>query len=238
MKLSIIIPVYNEEKTIAAVLAAVDALTLPQTEKEIVIVDDGSRDTTSSEVKKAIKGKKSFVFVEHEKNQGKGAAVQTGLEKATGDYVVIQDADLEYDPKDILKLLTTLQKQKAKIVYGTRLKRLPDFSRDERTIRFLIHYLGNKFLSLVTSVLYGQWITDMETGYKMFPRDVAGKLKLKARSFDFEPEITAKMLKRGFFIVEVPISTNPRGYKEGKKLNTVSDGLQALWTLLRYRFTD
>ena len=126
----------------------------------------------------------------------------------------------------------------SKVVYGTRLNRLPSFSREERTPQFLLHYLGNKFLSLLTSILYGQWITDMETCYKLFPRKAVENMKLNARGFEFEPEITAKLLKKGYKILEIPISTKPRGYDEGKKLNTFRDGTIALWSLLKYRFVD
>ena len=124
------------------------------------------------------------------------------------------------------------------VVYGTRLKRLPNFSRDERTPRFVLHYIGNRFLSFLTSILYGQWLTDMETCYKIFPSKIAKNLNIHAKGFDFEPEITAKLLKKGIKIVEVPIVTNPRGYKEGKKLRTLRDGSVAFWTLLKYRFVD
>ena len=123
-------------------------------------------------------------------------------------------------------------------MYGTRLKRLPNFRKDERTPQFFIHYVGNKFLSLITSIIYLQWVTDMETCYKLFPKNAAANLKLKAKGFEFEPEITAKFLKRGHKIYEVPISTTPRGYNEGKKINTVKDGIKACWYLLKYRFTD
>jgi len=177
-------------------------------------------------------------FFSHTSNQGKGAAVITGISHAKGDYAVIQDADLEYNPEDIKRLLKAVQKEAIDVVYGTRLKRLPHFSKEERTGRFLMHYLGNKFLSLITSTLYGQWITDMETCYKLFPTKIAKKLTLRARGFEFEPEITAKLIKAGLKIHEVPISTKPRGYSEGKKLDTFRDGRKALATLIKYRFID
>lgn len=236
MKLSIIIPVFNEEKTIESVLNNISNLKLENIQKEIIVIDDGSQDNSKLKVQNSKQN--GIELLIHKKNQGKGAAVKTGIEHATGDYIVIQDADLEYNPQDIKNLLKPILEQKAVIVYGTRLKRLPNFSRDERNPRFLLHYLGNKFLSLLTSILYGQWITDMETGYKIFPRKAGKNLKLHAKSFDFEPEITAKFLKKGYTIFEVPINTNPRGYKEGKKLNTFRDGFFALWTLIKYRFID
>lgn len=236
MKLSIIIPVFNEEKTIDKVLERVLALKIPPVDIEIIVVDDGSTDKTAQILKKA--KNKNIKFLMHEKNCGKGAAVRTGIENASGDYVVIQDADLEYNPQDLKILVSEVLRGGAMVVYGTRLKRMPNLSRDERTPQFLLHYFGNRFLSLLTSVLYGQWITDMETGYKLFPKSAMKKVRLNAKGFELEPEITAKLLKNGFKIKEVSITTNPRGYDEGKKLHTVRDGFKALLTLLKYRFVE
>ncbi|MDP3988177.1 MAG: glycosyltransferase family 2 protein [Candidatus Levybacteria bacterium] len=235
MKLSIIIPAYNEEKTIPTVLEKLDSIKIPGVTKEIIVVDDGSTDASASVISKF---KSNFKFIQHKKNQGKGAAVRTGIKNSTGDYILIQDADLEYNPQDITKLVKPILNKSAQVVYGTRLSRMPNFSRDERTLRFFAHYLGNKFLSLVTSFLYGKWVTDMETGYKLFPKKAVENIKLNSRSFNFEPEITSKLLKQGYKILEIPISTNPRGYEEGKKLNTFRDGTIALLTLLKYRFLD
>lgn len=238
IKLSIIIPVFNEENTIGLILEKVNKVTLKNIEKEIIIVNDCSVDDTEKIIKKSIKNKKEIRYIAHKKNQGKGSAVRTGLSLATGDYILIQDADLEYDPQQYKKLLTPILENKAKVVYGTRLKRLPNFRKDENNIRFFFHYLGNKALSLLTSILYRQWITDMETCYKIFPKNVIENIQLNSKGFEFEPEITAKLLKRGLKIYEVPIVTNPRNYKEGKKLNTIKDGIKALKTLIKYRFTD
>lgn len=239
MKLSIIIPAYNEEKTILQTIKAVQKVAMPKVTKEIIVVDDGSTDATASVVSNLQSPISNFKFLSHKKNQGKGAAVRTGIDKATGDYILIQDADLEYDPKDIPVLVSALPEGKRKTaVYGTRLKRAPNFKRDERTFRFALHYFGNKILSLMTSVMYGQWITDMETGYKLFPRKALDGIKLLSKSFEFEPELTSKLLKNGYTIIEVPISTNPRGYEEGKKLNTVKDGTKAVWALVKYRFSN
>lgn len=238
MKLSIIVPVYNEEKTVEQLLKKVFKVKLPVETKEIIVVNDGSSDATPLILKKLHTGSKLFTLINHRKNQGKGAAVRTAIKKARGNYIVIQDADLEYDPKDIELLLQPILDNEAKVVYGTRLNRMPDFSRDERSARFFMHYLGNKFLSFTTSMLYLNWITDMECCYKIFPRKALEDMTLHARGFEFEPEITAKLLKKGFKIVERPISTNPRGYDEGKKLNTIKDGFKAIWTLLKYRFIN
>jgi dolichol-phosphate mannosyltransferase len=235
-KLSIIIPVYNEEKTVAKLLKKLLSVKFPVQSVEYIIIDDGSTDSTNLKIK-SLEIKK-IKLLEHKENMGKGVAVKTGLKKATGDYVIIQDADLEYDPKDILKLLEPVQKGTAKVVYGTRLKRLPNFKRDERTPRFLLQYIGNKGLSLATSILYQHWITDMECCYKLFPRDALKNVQLQAKGFEFEPEITAKLLRSGYKIFEIAISTNPRGYGEGKKLRPFRDGSKALLTLLKYRFVE
>lgn len=238
MKLSIIIPVYNEDKTIKQLLERVEAVRIPNIDKEVIIVNDASFDNTEKKVKEFLgEGKSGFYYSYHDKNRGKGAAVRSGISQAKGDYVVIQDADLEYNPKDITRLVNEVNKGH-EVVFGTRLNRMPHFSKEERHPHFLLHYLGNKFLSLVTSILYGQWVTDMETCYKLFPSKTAKKLHLNARGFELEPEITAKLMKLGYHIHEIPITTTPRGYDEGKKLDTVKDGIKALKTLLRYRFYD
>ena len=236
MKLSIIIPVYNEEATIVEVLKRVLNEKVSGIEKEIIVVDDGSTDSSKFKILNSkITGVKKIF---HKKNLGKGAAVKTGIKNSTGDYIIIQDADLEYHPKFIKFLLEPIFKKRAKVVYGTRLKRMPNLKGEERTLQFLVHYLGNRFLSFFTSILYGQWITDMETGYKLFHKKALSGVKLNAKGFEFEPEITAKLMKKGYEILEVPIEANPRGYDEGKKLNTIKDGTKAFWYLFKYRFTD
>lgn len=237
MKLSIIVPVYNEEKTVELLLEKLDKVTIRPATKEIIVVNDNSSDKTSEILQKVKLNNKNLKVLHHKRNLGKGAALRTGLEHATGDYVVIQDADLEYDPQDLVKLFTPILNKEATVVYGTRLKRLPNLNKEERTARFVIHYFGNRFLSLVTSVLYGQWITDMETCYKIFPRSALRKFRLTGNGFDFEPEITAKLMRHGYKIMEIPITVIPRGYNEGKKLQTIPEGLRAFWTLVKYRFT-
>jgi dolichol-phosphate mannosyltransferase len=201
---------------------------------EYIVIDDGSTDNTIAKIK-SIDSRKIILLV-HKKNQGKGAAIRTGIKKAKGDYIIIQDADLEYDPKDISKLLNAVN-DKYQVVYGTRLKRLPNFKEDVKNF-YLLHYIGNRFLSLVTSLLYQRWLTDIECCYKLFPKIALNHIKFEAKGFEFEPEITAKLIKKGYKIAEVPISTNPRGYGEGKKIHAISDGTKALWTLLKYRFID
>lgn len=238
MKLSIIIPVFNEEKTIAEILKRVWEVEIPDVEKQIILVNDGSTDGTSNAIRNFPISNSGIKVINHLKNQGKGSAVRTGIKNATGDYIIIQDADLEYNPKDIKTLVKPVMNGTSRVVYGTRLKRLPKFARDERTPRFLLHYIGNKFLSLLTSILYGQWITDMETCYKLFSVKAVKNMHLNAKGFDFEPEITSKLLKKGYKILEIPIATSPRGYNEGKKLSTFKDGFIALWSLLKYRLMN
>jgi glycosyltransferase involved in cell wall biosynthesis len=237
MILSIIIPVFNEEKTILQVLKKISIIKVDGFKKEVIIVDDGSSDKTQEKIIEFLKNEKNIKFIKHSKNMGKGAAVITGMKNSKGDYIVIQDADLEYDPIHISELAREVADGNP-VVFGTRLKRFPNFKKEEKTFQFLTHYLGNRFLSIITSALYGQWVTDMETGYKMFPKKVLKRIKLNAKGFEFEPEITSKLLKSGYRIKEIPISVNPRGYDQGKKLNTIKDGTKALWYLLKYRLTD
>jgi glycosyltransferase involved in cell wall biosynthesis len=236
-KLSIIIPVFNEEKTISEIIKRVTEVDILGIEKQIIVVNDGSTDATAKALLNVPKAA-NLKIINQIKNQGKGAAVRTGIKNASGDYILIQDADLEYNPKEIEKLVKPVLGGESKVVYGTRLKRLPSFSKEERTPQFMLHYIGNKFLSLLTSILYGQWLTDMETCYKLFPKKAIEGANLRSRRFDFEPEITAKILKKGYSILEIPITTNPRGYDQGKKLNTFKDGTIALWTLIKYRFVN
>lgn len=234
MRLSIIVPVYNEEKTVAEILRRVKRTRLPRgMDREIVVVDDGSTDATP-----AILARTSGMKVlKHKKNKGKGAAIKMGIKKAKGKIILIQDADLEYDPKDYPRLLEPILSGKAKVVYGTRLKNYPLRLFGKRRTPLLTHYLGNKFLTLFTNLLYGGRLSDMETCYKVFKKEVLNPIELKGDRFDFEPEVTAKILKKGHKIHEVPIRVKPRGYDEGKKI-TWKDGFVAVWTLLRYRFVD
>lgn len=238
MKLSIIIPVYNEEKTVTKILNKVNNIAIPGVTKEIIVVNDGSTDASGEKIEKFVRAHSKIKYIAIKENSGKGVAVIRGIKRATGHYIVIQDADLEYNPQELSKLLQPIHSGEAVVVYGTRLKRLPNLTKDEKTPLFLLHYLGNRTLSLITSALFLQWITDMETCYKLFPRDAVQDMILHARGFEFEPEITVKLLKRGYRIHEVPITTIPRGYSEGKKINTIKDGYKALRTLLKYRFRE
>lgn len=235
MKISIIVPFYNEEKTIARVLEKLSTISLNGVVKEIIIVNDGSTDKSYEQIKRLKMS--NITFLSHEKNLGKGEALKTGIRKATGEFIIIQDADLEYNPDDIQKLIAASKGGKY-AVYGTRLKRLPNLRRDERTIRFFIHYVGNRILSFLTSIIYNTWITDMETGYKMLPARFIKAIGLQSKGFEIEAEITVKLLKRGYKIIEVPIKTNPRDYAQGKKLQTIPDGIKACIALLKYRFVD
>jgi glycosyltransferase involved in cell wall biosynthesis len=237
MKLSIIIPVYNEKMTIRKILDKVREVDIGDIEKEIIIVDDfsrdGSREILRDEEKRWIKAyleSVQFKVFYHEKNKGKGAAIRTALAHATGDLVIIQDADLEYDPEDYRKLLTPLLKGKADVVYGSR------FTGERRNMLFW-HWIGNKFLTLATNILYNTTLSDMETCYKLFRSEVVRGIKIRSNRFNFEPEITAKVMKKGIRIYEVPISYAGREFKEGKKI-TWRDGFSALWTLVKYRFVD
>lgn len=224
-KLSVIVPVYNERNTVAEIIRRMREVELP-VELEIVLVDDGSTDGTREVLPQITDSTVRVVL--HERNKGKGAAIRTGLTHVTGDMVLIQDADLEYDPEDWPKLLAPLLSGKSKVVYGSR------FTGERRNMMFW-HWIGNRMLSLATNILYNTTLSDMETCYKLFDREVIDSLTLKANKFDFEPEVTAKILKKKIRIYEVPISYSGREFDEGKKI-TWRDGFAALATLLKYRF--
>jgi glycosyltransferase involved in cell wall biosynthesis len=226
--LSIIVPVYNEEKTLLPLLKKVQSVKLLGLKKEIIVVNDGSADRTGELLRKIkIPGGKIF---HHEKNRGKGAAIRTAIPHTTGNYVIIQDADLEYDPSDYEKLLRPLLEGDADVVYGSR------FLGPRRALLFW-HYVGNRLLTFVTNILYNTVLTDMETCYKVFRGEIIRSLRLRSDRFDFEPEVTAKILKRGCRLYEIPISYRGRGFEEGKKI-TWRDGFAALYGLIRYRFMD
>jgi len=246
LKLSIVMPVYNERATLEEIVRLVRTVDLTvnpagdnpilggpiAVERELVIVDDGSTDGTRdilAQWKKDPPPDMHIVF--HEVNGGKGAALRTGFEHATGDLIVIQDADLEYDPRDYVRLLEPILEGRAPVVYGSR------FLGGPRAAMSLSHTVGNKMLTIVTNIFYGTSLSDMETCYKCFRRDVLVGVPLRSRRFEIEPELTAKILKRGYTIYEVPISYNGRAFHEGKKI-TWRDGITALRTLAKYRFVD
>lgn len=223
--LSIIIPVYNEEKTILSLLKKVRVLKIPDIKKEIIVIDDASQDKT----KEILRKQKGIKLLEQVKNQGKGAAFKTGLEKAQGDIIIVQDADLEYNPQDIKKCLQPILKKEASVVYGSR-----ELNKKNPKGKF-VFFLGGKIVTKFCNLLYGSHLTDEPTCYKCFSAQLIKSLEIKGNGFEWEPEITAKILKKGLLIKEVPIQYFPR--QEGKKIN-YSDGVKALWTLLKYRFKN
>ena len=227
MKLSVLIPVYDEVHTIDNLVKAVEAVSV---EKEIILVDDCSTDGTRQLLSKSYgDGRGDIKIIYHDKNLGKGSAVKTALKVAKGCYAVIQDGDLEYDPQDYIRLLDEAERTEADVVYGSR------FLTTWRSTSFP-HFLVNKFLTVITNILYGSNLTDMETCYKMIRTDLFKRLNLESERFEIEPEITAKLLKRGYKITEVPVSYKGRSYHEGKKI-TWQDGLATLWALVRFRYT-
>jgi len=222
MQLTVVIPVYNEQATIIELLERVAAINI---EKEIIVVDDFSTDGTRAILEEA--RNETFTLLLHDRNQGKGAALRTGFKHATGDFVIIQDADLEYDPADFSKLLAIVKNENARVVYGSRLAT----SQPTMTLR---HFVGNRLLTGLTNLLYGSQLTDMETCYKLLDRRLVQNLDLVSNSFNVEPEITAKLLKQGIAIHEVPISYHGRSFAEGKKISW-KDFISAVWTLLTLR---
>jgi glycosyltransferase involved in cell wall biosynthesis len=225
MKLSVVIPVYNEAATVAALIGRVQAVDVP---KEVIVVDDGSNDGTR-QVLKELEGRYDNLRVLLQlKNQGKGAALRVGFKQATGDFVLVQDADLEYDPTDYPVLLKPLIEGKADVVYGSRF-----LTTKEHRVLFFWHSVGNQVLTLISNMFTNLNLTDMETGFKVFKRDVIQSIKLEQNRFGFEPEITVKIARMKLRIYEVGISYSGRTYEEGKKIGW-RDGIKALWCILKY----
>jgi len=227
MKLSVIVPVFNEERTIQK---AIQNLLRSRDVYEVIVVDDGSSDKTSQILAKLAKKHFHQLKLLKKKNGGKGSAVKMGLKHVTGDYVLIQDADLEYDPTDIPSLLEPIQKKKAVVVYGSR------FLGPHVNLLFW-HLMGNQFLNFSTNLLYNTTLSDLETCYKVLPTNLLKELNLTSDDFCIEPEITCKILKRGIRIFETPISYYGRDFSEGKKMNW-KHGFSAVWTIVRLRFSD
>lgn len=227
MKISVIIPVYNESKTILEILRRVEAQGLAS---EILVVDDGSTDGTR-QILDSLPDNEVIRSIYQVRNQGKGAAIRTGIHESKGDILLIQDADLEYNPADYPALIKPFVDNVADVVYGSRFLGAP-----RRTTMFW-HMVANRWLTLLTNILYNTILTDMETGYKVFKREVVQDIRLRANRFDFEPEFTAKVLKKKVRVFEVPITFNPRDYSEGKKIG-MKDAFQAVWALVKFRFID
>jgi len=226
VKISVVIPVFNERETVDEILSRV-ARALEGKESEIVVVDDGSVDGTRDVLRKQA----GIRLIEHERNQGKGAALRTGFAAATGDVVIVQDADLEYDPRDYPKLLEPIEDGRADVVFGSR------FLGGPHRVLFFWHYLANKSLTWLSNIFTNLNLSDMETGYKVFRRPVLEKIHIRSDRFNFEPEITAKVAKLRCRVYEVPISYSGRTYDEGKKIGA-RDGFSALWTIFKFRFID
>jgi glycosyltransferase involved in cell wall biosynthesis len=226
MKLSVVIPVYNEIGTIREVLERVRAVPIP---KEVIVVDDGSRDGTGDVLQSL--SSPELVILYHDKNRGKGAALRTGFARVTGDIVLVQDADLEYDPSEYPRLLKPILENKADVVYGSR------FGGETHRVLFFWHYVGNRFLTTLSNMFTNLNLSDMETCYKVFRASLLKRLRFRSNRFGFEPEFTVKVARLGYRIYEVPVSYHGRGYESGKKI-TWKDGVSAIGCIVWYRFFD
>jgi glycosyltransferase involved in cell wall biosynthesis len=227
MDVSVVIPVYNEESTLQTIFTLIKETRIPS---EIIFVDDGSTDSTPQIIKK-LQEDPSVRAITFLVNRGKGAAVSAGIKAARGEIIILQDADLEYNPGEYEKLLRPFEKNQAEVVYGTR------FMTNIKKTSYFLHFVANKMLTMITNILYKSNLNDMETGCKIFRKDIFEQLQIKADRFDFEPEFTAKLLKRKIKIYEVPITYKPRNYAQGKKIK-FHDAIEAIWTLIKVRFLE
>jgi len=227
MDVSVVIPVYNEESTLQTIFTLIKKTRIPS---EIIFVDDGSTDSTPQIIKK-LQEDPSVRAITFLVNRGKGAAVSAGIKAAHGEIIILQDADLEYNPGEYEKLLRPFEENQAEVVYGIR------FMKIKKKTSYFLHFVANKMLTMITNILYKSSLNDMETGYKIFRKDIFEQLQIKADRFDFEPEFTAKLLKRKIKIHEVPITFKPRNYAQGKKIK-FHDAIEAVWTLIKVRFLE
>ncbi len=225
MHVSVVVPVFNEERTIRTIHDHICATGIPY---EIIYIDDGSSDNSAS-ILNNLSARCNIRVIHHTTNHGKGRAIRTGVLNASGDIIILQDADLEYDPRAYSRLLAPFKTKDTKVVYGAR------FTKRTKQAFYFPHYLANRILTKLTNMLYGCTLNDMETGYKVFRREIFSALNITAEGFEFEPEFTAKVIRKGYRIYEVPISFNPRNYQQGKKIK-FKDAIKAIWTLIRVRF--